>query len=116
MKIEIPKNYKKTKGKVSRFDRYLNVKMTEDDRRFFSEHLLLDHAETFKKDKNGERILVAHVYPSCLDDNTIRKMNIICDRSGILYKVFEDSWYSERVKRIEYYHKTRHEIKGSNIY
>ena len=107
MKIKIPRGYKKTNGAASRPDHYLKIKMSKADVAFMQQHMLLDHGETFNK-PDGEWFVVAHVYPGYMDVATMKELDAICTRSNICYKVFDDSWYSEDILRIEYYNSNIH--------
>ena len=107
MKIAIPKGYKKTNGAANRPDRYLKIRMPKEDVGFMQQHMLLDHGETFNM-PDGEWFIVAHVYPEYMDDATMKELDAICSRSHICYKVFDDSWYDDGTKRIEYYNSNIH--------
>ena len=106
-KIAVPKRYKKTNGMASRPDRYLKIKMPKADVDFMRSHMLLDHAETFNM-PDGEWFIVAHVYPSYMNVDNMDELDAICKRSNLCYEVFDDSWYSDDVKRIEYYNSNIH--------
>lgn len=107
MKIKIPEGYRKTNGKAQNLDRYLKVKMLREDLSFLQENLLLDHAETFIR-KDGEWFVVSHPYPSMLNEVTLVRLRAVCERSGITYQIFDDSWYGEQTKRIEFYNARVH--------
>ena len=107
MKIAAPKRYKKTNGDANRLDQYLKIKMPKADVDFMRSHMLLDHAETFNM-PDGEWFIAAHVYPGYMDVATMDELDAICTRSNICYEVFDDSWYDEKAKRIEYYNSKIH--------
>lgn len=104
MLIEVPKNYKPTKGDASKLDRYLKIKIPEDDLRFIRNSMLLDHAATYHlRDRHAEWFVVAHVYPGYLEPDRLAKLDEICSRTLLRYKIFDDSWHAADAKRIEYY-------------
>ena len=104
MKIEIPSNYKKTNGgmapRSSAWDPvyYLTYKSVGDGRGVINR--LLDHCETFVDRKTKERIFVSHKYD--IEDADVAQARKLLGELGVMMEIFEDSWYHEDTKRIEF--------------
>lgn len=102
MLIDIPKNYKPTKGSLKDPIRYLTGKIGNSFSQWESfpyKYPLLDHCETFIDLTTKERIFVSHPYvehPKLLEE--MRKVFEVC---GVDMIWFQDSWYHQNAWRIE---------------
>lgn len=102
MLIEIPKNYKPTKGRTGDPIRYLTGRAGSsfpqwDD--FPHKYPLLDHCETFIDRATKEKIFVSHPYVT--DPVHIDEMCTVLNTCGVDVVWFRDSWYCDTTWRIE---------------
>ncbi len=102
MLIDIPKNYKPTKGSLKDPIRYLTGKSGGSFSQWESfayKYPLLDHGETFIDRTTKERIFVSHPYVT--DPRLIDEMRMVLDACGVDVVWFRDSWYNDTAWRIE---------------
>ena len=102
MLIDIPKNYKPTKGSLKDPIRYLTGKSRGSFSQWESfpyKYPLLDHGETFIDQTTKERIFVSHPYVT--DPRLIDEMRMVLDACGVEVVWFRDSWYNDAAWRIE---------------
>ena len=102
MLIEIPKSYRKTRGKLSSPIRYLcgnEANLLPDELAIFHELNLFDHTETFVDRRTHERIFVSHPYSTT--ESALRKLEAVLSKSDLMMTHFPDSWYHENTCRIE---------------
>ena len=102
MLIDIPKNYKPTKGSLKDPIRYLTGKSRGSFSQWESfpyKYPLLDHGETFIDRTTKERIFVSHPYVT--DPRLIDEMRMVLDACGVDVVWFRDSWYNDAAWRIE---------------
>lgn len=96
MLIDMPKNYKPTKGRVKDPIRYLTGKkggLFPQWQHFSAKSQLLDHPETFLDRTTRERIFVSHPYVT--EPRVIDEMRMVLDACGINVVWFRDSWYND---------------------
>lgn len=102
MLIEIPKNYKTTKGRIGDPIRYLTGKegvSFPQWKNFPHKNSLLDHCETFIDRTTKERIFVSHPYVT--EPRMINEMRMVLDACGVDMVWFRDSWFNDATWRIE---------------
>ena len=102
MLIEIPKSYRKTRGKLSSPIRYLcgnEANLLPDELAVFHELNLFDHTETFVDRRTHERIFVSHPYSTT--ESALRKLETVLSKCDLMMTYFPDSWYRENTCRIE---------------
>ena len=102
MLIDIPKNYKCTRGKLTDPIRYLTGKDGNSFpqwKKFPYKFPLLDHCETFIDRTTRERFFVSHPYVEEL--NLISQMRMVLDSCGVDVTWYRDSWYHEGACRLE---------------
>ena len=102
MLIEIPKNYRKTRGKLSSPIRYLcgnEANLLPDELAIFHELNLFDHTETFVDRRTHERIFVSPPYSTT--EPALRKLETVLSKCDLMMTYFPDSWYRENTCRIE---------------
>lgn len=102
MLIDMPKNYKPTKGRAKDPIRYLTGKIGNSFSQwesFPNKYPLFDHCETFIDQITKERIFVSHPYiehPELLEE-----MRMVLEACGVDMIWFQDSWYHQNAWRIE---------------
>ncbi len=102
MLIDVPKNYKCTRGKLTDPIRYLTGKDGNSFpqwKKFPFKFPLLDHCETFIDRTTRERIFVSHPHVEDLD--LVSQMRMVLDSCGIDVVWYKDSWYHEGACRLE---------------
>jgi len=102
MLIDMPKNYKPTKGRVKDPIRYLTGKSRgpfSQWENFPYKYPLLDHGETFIDRTTKERIFVSHPYVEHPD--LLEAMREVLETCGVDMIWFQDSWYHQNTWRIE---------------
>ena len=102
MLIEVPKNYRKTRGKLSSPIRYLRgneANLLPDELTIFHELNLFDHTETFVDRRTHERIFVSHPYGPT--ESALKKLESVLSKCDLMMTHFPDSWYHENTCRIE---------------
>ena len=102
MLIEIPKNYKPTKGRTDDPIRYLTKKEGNSFPQWVNfphKYPLLDHCETFIDRTTKERIFVSHPYVT--DPVHIDEMRAVLNTCGVDVVWSRDSWYYDTTWRIE---------------
>ena len=102
MLIDMPKNYKPTKGRVKDPIRYLTGKIGNSFSQWESfpyKYPLLDHCETFIDRITKERIFVSHPYVT--EPRVIDEMCMALEACGVNVVWFRDSWYNDATWRIE---------------
>ena len=102
MLIEIPKSYRKTRGKLSSPIRYLcgnEANLLPDELAIFHELNLFDHTETFVDRRTHERIFVSHPYSTT--ESVLIKLEAVLSKCDLMMTYFPDSWYHENTCRIE---------------
>ena len=103
MLIDMPKNYKPTKGRVKDPIRYLTGKIGNSFSQWESfpyKYPLLDHCETFIDRITKERIFVSHPYVT--DPKQIELLRDIMNNCGVDMICFRDSWYHAATWRLEF--------------
>ena len=102
MLIDMPKNYKPTKGGVKDPIRYLTGKCGDSFAQWKSfpyKNFLLDHCETFLDRVTKERIFVSNPYVT--EPRLIDEMRMVLNTCGVDVTWYRDSWYSDATWRIE---------------
>ena len=102
MLIDIPKNYRATRGDVNDPIRYLTGKGGVSFPQWESfpyKNFLLDHCETFRDRTTKERIFVSHPYVT--DHKLIDEMRTVLNTCGVDVVWHRDSWYYDTAWRIE---------------
>ena len=102
MLIDMPKNYKPTRGRINDPIRYLTGRTGDSFpqwENFPYRYPLLDHCETFRDRTTKERIFVSHPYVT--DHKLIDEMRMVLNTCGVDVAWHRDSWYNDATWRIE---------------